>query len=187
MTNFNSVEPGAGSEEAEAALKVVEETFGAVPNLMKMIAAAPNVLQGIMGFNNSVASGGLSSALSERISLRTSALNGCKYCVAVHVLVGEQCGVSRAELIENMNGTDTDPKINAILKFVDSVIENRGKVEQAILNSLRDHGIDNAMILEILAVVGVYTFLNYAQHITQPVFDFPAISEFQPEKAGVAA
>jgi hypothetical protein len=29
-------------------------------------------------------------------------------------------------------------------------------------------------------VIGLYTFLNYAKHLTQPVLDFPIVQEFQP-------
>jgi hypothetical protein len=29
-------------------------------------------------------------------------------------------------------------------------------------------------------VIGLYTFLNYVKHLTQPELDFLAVAEFQP-------
>jgi alkylhydroperoxidase family enzyme len=64
------------------------------------------------------------------------------------------------------------------LNFTKSVVENRGRVNADTLQALRDRGLSDKAILEILGVIGLYTFLNYAKHLTQPVLDFPIVEEF---------
>jgi uncharacterized peroxidase-related enzyme len=179
MSTFNPIEPQTADADAKAALDIVRSAFGGVPNLMKMLAIAPNVLKGVMAFNQEVSSGELQPLLVEQIALLTSAINQCEYCVAVHVHVGQQNGLSRNELINNLRGKSSDSKSQAVLNFTKTVVENRGKVDALEIQSLRECGFSDKAILEILGVIGLYTFLNYAKHLTQPALDFPAVAEFQ--------
>jgi uncharacterized peroxidase-related enzyme len=181
MSIFNSVEPKTANVEAKAAFDLVRAAFGEVPNLMKMLAIAPNVLKGIMVLNQEVTNGELSSSLVEQIALLTSGINQCEYCVAVHVHVGQQTGLTRNELMCNLRGEASDRKSQAVLDFTKTVIKNRGKVEASKVEILRNYGLSDKAIVEIVGVIGLYTFLNYVKHLTQPVLDFPNVEEFRPE------
>ena len=178
---FPTVGKEDASQEAIKALDSVESAFGGIPNLMKKVASSPGVLNGIMSLNNEIMSGCLPSDLIEQIALFTSFKNGCDYCVAVHVQVGQQFGLNRTELIRNMNGQASKPKVQAVLDFVEEVIEQRGNVSANTITRLENIGYNGQEILEILGVVGLYTFLNYAKHLTKPVLDFPKVSEFSKE------
>ena len=179
MSSYELVDPSSASEEQQAVLAQVQAGFGGLPNLFRMVANAPNVLRGILAFNQEVSSGELTKAEIEQVALLASAMNGCEYCVAVHVKVGEMVGVSREELLKNMVGEATDSKISAVLNFVAAVIDQRGQIDQGIVDAVRQAGYSQKAILEILGVVGVYTFLNYAKHLTQPPLDFPKVVEFK--------
>jgi uncharacterized peroxidase-related enzyme len=181
MSTFNPIEPQTADADAKAVLDIVQSAFGSVPNLMKMLAIAPNVLKGTMTFNQEVNSGELEPLLVEQIALLTSAINQCEYCVAVHVHAGQQNGLSRNELINNLRGKASDAKSQAVLDFTKAVVENRGKVDAFRVQALRERGFSDKAILEILGVIGLYTFLNYAKHLTQPALDFPAVAEFQTQ------
>jgi uncharacterized peroxidase-related enzyme len=181
MSIFNSVEPETANVEAKAAFDLVRAAFGEVPNLMKMLAIAPNVLKGIMVLNQEVTNGELESSLVEQIALLTSGINQCEYCVAVHVHVGQQAGLTRNELMCNLQGKARDPKSQAVLDFTKTVVKNRGKVDASKVEILRTYGLSDKAIVEIVGVIGLYTFLNYVKHLTQPVLDFPDVEEFRPE------
>jgi uncharacterized peroxidase-related enzyme len=181
MSAFNPVDPKTANPETKAALDLVQAAFGGIPNLMKMLAIAPNVLQGIMAFNREVTSGELETQLVEQIALLASGINQCEYCVAVHVHVGQQAGLSRNELMCNLQGESSDPKSQAVLNFTRAVVDNRGKVDLSLVNALRGWGLSDKAIIEIVGVIGLYTFLNYIKHLTQPELDFPAVAEFRPE------
>jgi uncharacterized peroxidase-related enzyme len=181
MSTFNPIDPKTANADEKAAFDLVQTAFGGIPNLMKMLAIAPNVLQGIMAFNKEVTSGELETSLVEQIALLTSAMNQCEYCVAVHVHVGQQMGLSRDELLDNLEGDASNPTSQAVLNFTKAVIDNRGKVDESMVVALRDRGLSDKAILEIVGIIGLYTFLNYVKHLTQPVLDFPIVEEFQPK------
>jgi alkylhydroperoxidase family enzyme len=65
------------------------------------------------------------------------------------------------------------------LDFTNAVVQHRGKIDMAMVQALRDHGLTNKAIIEIVGVIGLYTFLNYMKHLTQPVLDFPSVEEFR--------
>lgn len=178
MSTFQPIAPETADAQAQPALAIVQSAFGGTPNLMKMLAIAPNVLTGVMALNQAVNTGDLGLALVEQIALLTSGINSCDYCVAVHVAVGQQAGLSRDELIANLQGESSDPKSQAILNFTNAVVRDRGQVNPAMVQSLRNHGLSDKAIIEIVGVIGLYTLLNYVKHLTQPVLDFPAVQEF---------
>lgn len=180
MSTFNPIDPKTADTNAKAALDLVEAAFGGIPNLMKMLAIAPNVLKGVMAFNQEVTGGELETSLVEQVALLASGINQCEYCVAVHVHVGQQAGLSRDELICNLQGESSDPKSQAVLNFTRAVVNNRGQVDPSLVNALRDQGLSDKAIIEIVGVIGLYTFLNYIKHLTEPTLDFPAVEEFQP-------
>jgi uncharacterized peroxidase-related enzyme len=179
---FNPVEPTTANAEAKDAFEMVESAFGGIPNLMKMLAIAPNVLKGIIAFNREVTNGELETSSIEQIALLTSAINQCEYCVAVHTHVGQQAGLSRNELMCNLQGQSSDPRSQAVLNFTKTVVNNRGQIDPSTVQALRDGGLSDKAIVEMVGVIGIYTFLNYIKHLTQPVLDFPAVEEFQPQK-----
>jgi uncharacterized peroxidase-related enzyme len=179
MSTFNPVQPKTADAETKAALETVQSSFGGIPNLMKMLAIAPNVLKGIMAFNQEVTRGELEPSLVEQIALLTSGMNQCEYCVAIHVHVGQQAGLNRNELIRNLQGEASDPKSQAVLNFTRAVVDHRGKIDALMVQTLREQGLSDKAIIEIVGVIGLYTFLNYAKHLTQPVLDFPSVEEFQ--------
>jgi alkylhydroperoxidase family enzyme len=66
----------------------------------------------------------------------------------------------------------------AVLDFTKAIVNNRGQVEESKVQALREQGFSDKAIVEILGVIGIYTFLNYVKHMTQPVLDFPSVKEF---------
>jgi uncharacterized peroxidase-related enzyme len=155
MSTFKPVEYKTADADATVALDMVQSAFGGIPNLMQMVAIAPNVLKGIMTLNQGVMSGELEPLLIEQIALLTSGINQCEYCVAVHVHVGQQFGLSRDELICNLQGEASDPRSQAVLDFTKAVVLNRGKVDPPTLKSLRDYGLSDKAIIEIVGVIAI--------------------------------
>lgn len=180
MKKFEPVEYLEANEIQKAALDQVQAVFGGTPNLLKMLANAPGILQGYLKFNDALTSASLSPALVEQIALTVSGSNACEYCVAVHVMIGGQFGITRKELLANIEGKADDPKTKVMLCLAKDLVENRGKVSDQVIQNVRNQGISDTLILEILGVVGIYTFLNYLNHLTKPVLDFPKVGEFRP-------
>jgi len=179
MTEFNQVEIEEATGKTKELYDGITKAFGGVPNLFKMLGSTPDMLHAVLQLNSSTTAGKLSAKDVEQIALTVSSVNQCNYCVATHVAVGSQFKIPEAELMNNIQAISDNPKMSAILTFTKEATLNRGKVSDKTVNTLREFGIDNSTIIEILGVVGLYTFLNYLNHLTQPVIDFPII-EYQP-------
>jgi len=179
MSKFKQVEIEEAKGKTKELYDGISKAFGGVPNLFRMLGETPDILEAVLALNASVTSGELSDKDVEQIALTVSSVNACNYCVATHVAVGSQLKIEKSELINNIQGISDNPKMNAILKFTKEATLNRGKVTSKTINELTDFGIKNATIIEILGVVGLYTYLNYLNHLTQPIIDFPEI-EYQP-------
>ena len=166
-------------EQVPANSKPTLDTFtkniGFTPNMMATFAQSP------IAFNAwATLRGSLSKALDvktrESISLAVSEVNGCNYCLAVHSFGAEHARMSADEIILARKGHASDPKRDAAVQFARKVIETRGKVSDADLKAVRDAGYTDANIMEIVALVAMYSLTNFFNNVFDPEKDFPAVT-----------
>src|SRR4051794_24514575 len=74
------------------------------------------------------------------------------------------------------NGQASDPKRDAAIQFARKVIETRGKVGDADLKAVRDAGYTDANVMDIVALVAMYSLTNFFNNMFDPEKDFPAVS-----------
>lgn len=79
MSRLKMVPPEQASDEAKKVLSAVEQKLGMVPNIFKVMANSPAVLQGFMGLFTALGGGKLPAELRERLTLATSQYNKCHY------------------------------------------------------------------------------------------------------------
>ena len=125
--------------------------------------------------------GSLSKALDvktrDSIGLAVSEVNGCNYCLAVHSFAAEHMAkLSADEIILARKGHGSDPKRDAAVQFARKVIETRGKVSDADLKAVRDAGYTDANVMEIVALVAMYSLTNFFNNVFDPEKDFPAVT-----------
>ena len=179
MSRFEQIEIEDATGKTKELYNGITKAFGGVPNLFKMLGENPDILESVLHLNAAITTNELSAKDLEQIALTVSSINACNYCVATHVAVGSQFKIQKSELMNNIQAVSDNPKMDAILKFAKEATLNRGKVASETIKGLTEFGIKNATIIEILGVVGLYTFLNYLNHLTQPVIDFPIV-DYEP-------
>lgn len=185
MQQFAAIDPSTATGETAAAFESAQAQFGAVINLFKTAAHAPNVLSGILALNAEVAkTTELDGKLIEQVAMLTSALNNCDYCVDVHMHVGQSMGLSREDLLLAMQGKASDAKAQALLNFTGQVVRNRGQASPESITQAREFGFSERALLETIGVIGVYTTLQYIRHVTKPDSDFPKVEEFDATRHG---
>lgn len=54
------------------------------PRIMNPVMAVPDALQALLALSRSAESGGIPSQMRDLVVLRSSQINGCGYCVALH-------------------------------------------------------------------------------------------------------
>jgi uncharacterized peroxidase-related enzyme len=104
-------------------------------------------------------------------------VNGCNYCLTVHSFTADHMAKLPAnEIILARKGHASDPKRDAAIQFARKVIETRGKVSDADLKAVRDAGYTDANVIEIVALVAMYSLTNFFNNVFDPEKDFPAVA-----------
>jgi AhpD family alkylhydroperoxidase len=119
----------------------------------------------------------LNAALREQIALAVAGENHCNYCASAHTFLAKRAGVDAAEAALNLDGEASDPRTDAILRFARTVVRSRaGWLESRnALNELRELGVSDAEIVEVLAHIGLNLFTNYFNHVVDTEIDFPRV------------
>ncbi|MGZ5201974.1 MAG: carboxymuconolactone decarboxylase family protein [Telluria sp.] len=154
-------------------MQAVATALGFTPNMMATFAQSPiafNVWATLLG--------SLSKALDvktrDSIGLAVSEVNGCNYCLGVHSFTAEHMAKLPAdEIILARKGRASDPKRDAAVLFARKVILTRGQVTEADLDAVRDAGYTDANLMEIVALVAMYSLTNFFNNVFDPEKDFP--------------
>jgi uncharacterized peroxidase-related enzyme len=162
--------------DSKPTLDVFTKNIGFTPNMMATFAQSP------IAFNAwATLLGSMSKALDvktrDSIGLAVSEANGCNYCLTVHSFTAEHMAKLPAdEVILARKAQASDPKRNAALQFAHKIIETRGKVSDADLKAVRDAGYTDANVMEIIALVAMYSLTNFFNNVFDPEKDFPVVA-----------
>jgi AhpD family alkylhydroperoxidase len=152
-------------------LDEVKKRMGRVPNMTKVMANAPVVLEGYLGLAGALKRATLPGPTSERIALAVGAANDCGYCVAAHTFTGKRVAkLSDAEIEAAKAGTSEDAKEAAAVAFARELTESRGKADPAPVSAA---GWTEEQVLEIVALVALQTLTNYVNKVAETENDWP--------------
>lgn len=179
MSRITQIQPEVATGTAKELLGVVKSKMGKVPNLTKALANSPAALNAYLQFNGALASGMLSAKIREQIALTVGQANACDYCLSAHSTVGKLVGLTPDQILNSRRGHDEDAKTNAILHFSQLVTQTRGRVSDADLQTLRDLGVSEAEITEVVGQVALNLFTNYFNHVANTDIDFPKVEASQ--------
>ena len=62
------------------------------------------------------------------------------------------------------------------MSYQNIIVETRGKVGDADLKMVRDAGYSDANVMEIIALVAMYSLTNFFNNAFDPEQDFPAVT-----------
>ena len=88
MAHFAPVNPDSATGKAAELLAQVQKSLGLTPNMTKVMANSPALLNGWLALSEAVAGGALPAAVRERLAISTAQLNGCEYCLSAHTFIG---------------------------------------------------------------------------------------------------
>ena len=167
-------------EQVPAASKPTLDMFtrniGFTPNMLATFALSP------VAFNAwATLLGSLSKTLDvktrDSIGLAVSEVNGCDYCLSLHSHMAEHMAkLSPEEIIIARQGHAIDPKRHAAVHFARKVVASRGKVADTDVQAVRDAGYTDANIMEIVALVALFSLTNFFNNVFDPEKDFRAVA-----------
>lgn len=175
MPRTTALKPEQVPADSKPTLDAFTKNIGFTPNMMATFAQSPIAFNAWATLRSSL-SKALDLKTRESISLAVSEVNGCNYCLAVHSFGAEHAKMSANEIILARKGHSSDPKRNAAIQFARKVIDTRGNVSDADVKAVRDVGYTDANVMEIVALVAMYSLTNFFNNVFDPETDFPAVT-----------
>lgn len=164
-------------QQAPSALKqtfnTIQKKMGRVVNMFRNLANSPEALNCYLQMSEICDRCSLPKELREEIALVVSQANNCNYCLSAHSAIAKSFGMHEKEILSARKGQSQDKKWQAILKFCKAIIDKRGTVSDADVQELKNQGVTDKELCEIVLVTNLNMFTNYFNKIINTENDFP--------------
>jgi uncharacterized peroxidase-related enzyme len=175
MSRIALVVPSNTETKVAATLSQIKASLGSVPNVFALLANAPVALDGYLSLSKALSRGRLTARQREILALAIAQENECQYCLSAHTALAQATGLSAADALKARFGKTDDPFERALTSFAKNIIRQRGLVSDQELKLARKVGIDDQLMLELVANVALQTLTNYANRLADTEIDFPVV------------
>jgi AhpD family alkylhydroperoxidase len=133
--------------------------------IVAALAAVPELLGPTLAFlGPALSAGSVGVRAKEFAILRTSALQGCSYCIHAHTTVSLDAGLSPTEVRAlrgelSVEESFHDPAEQALIGWIDALAGATGPLPEEVWQAARQHWSEHALV-EISVTVGATMFLN---------------------------
>ena len=126
--------------------------------------------------------GVLSPADRDAVGLCVAAMDGCSYCCQAHGSLAERHGLERTDIAALVcQGEPQDPRLRLISRATRAILETRGKLGMARRRDLIAAGLTESELLELVALIGLYTMATLAANLDDTPVD-PDLRAFSAEE-----
>lgn len=172
MTQFDLHSHESAPEASRPLLKGLEQAFGFVPNLSRVLAESPATLKGYVTLSKIFDESAFTPAERQVIILAINEYNECHYCVAAHSIAAERSGVPGHAIEALREGEPIDdPRLETLRRFTERVVDQRGWLDKEEIQAFIDAGFTRAQVLEVILGVALKTISNYTNHIAETPLD----------------
>lgn len=173
MQRIHSVEPHQARGRTKELFETVEKAFGTIPNVAKVMANSPAVLDSFLALSTAMGGAKIGGKLHQQIKLATSEANTCEYCNSILTQLGKKGGISVNDILDGRKASSSDRRTDAALKFAGAVLDTRGKVSDDEVRAVREAGFSDTEIVEIIGSVVVGCFTNFLNNAAATSLDIP--------------
>lgn len=176
MTQFTVHTLADAPEGSRDRLADIKQGWGFVPNLHAILAESPIALE---AYDRLFALVGQSTLTPVEQQVAYQAINvfhECRYCTAGHTFLSRQAGVPEQAITAVREGRPIDdPKLEALRRFAEQVVETRGKAGDDAVDAFLAAGFTRANVLDVVTIIATKTISNYTNHLTRtPLESFMA-------------
>lgn len=176
MENFSIPIRNEVSVNNQAIFDNLENGLGFVPNLYAYYGKNETALADYLALQNRKST--LKAKEREVVNIITSQINGCRYCQSAHTVLGKMNGFTDEQVLELRKGNASfDSKLDALVKFTASVVENKGNATQESKDAFFAAGYSEVNMIDVVIVVGDKIISNYIHNLTGFAIDFPLAPE----------
>lgn len=164
MTFIETVPEADASGAVAEMYEVDQETFGYLPNLTRAFSVRPDVYAAWRQLNGAIKSN-MDLRTYELATVAAARRLRSSYCTLAHgsVLMAKflEPGAVRA-LVDDYRAADLEPADLAVMDLADKVAADAGSVSQADIDRLRDLGLTDAEIVDVVLAAAARCFFSKA-------------------------
>jgi AhpD family alkylhydroperoxidase len=179
MSVLDQIEMDEARDEVKTMYGDLQRHLGRVPNMIRVMANSPAVLDTYLHFNHALERTTLTPRTRALITVAVAATTGCEYTLALGTALARRQGVSSEELAAAQAGRASDAKTADLLRFVISVVRCAGRVPRAQLDHLRRNDFSDEEIVDAIAAVALNLFRNYFNLVVGTELDAPPVATSQ--------
>jgi len=177
MSKLPQIEPANATGAAAELLAQVQKSLGVTPNMTKVMANSPALLEGYLALSGALSNGAIPAPVRERLALATAEANGCEYCLSAHTYIGANIAHVDAEELDRARSADSsDPHTAALLTFSNAVLRGKGSIKDADLEAARSAAVTDAEIGEVVGHISLNVLTNYFNVLSEVTNDWPVVS-----------
>ena len=171
------ISPISGSTDGTvtAILDDMKARMGKAPNAMATLAQSSAAFNGYHALKKALTRGRLTSRQREIVALVTAQENACQYCLSGHTQAAAAVGLDATDILNARAGKSSNKLDNAIATFAMKVTQQRGLLGDADLVVAREDGVDDSLMVEIVANVALNTLTNYNNRLADTEIDYPVV------------
>jgi hypothetical protein len=139
-------------ERSRPALRQLQSAFGMIPNIAGAMATSPVLINSLVGL--------------------FGVTNACTWAVAFHTALALKEGIDPADVQAIREGRlPKDSKLAALSALARTMIEKRGRLDDADIDRFIAVGFGKDHALEVIAIVAASTITNYTGSVTRTPLD----------------
>lgn len=144
---------------------ICQDKLGMIPNVLKAHAFDIDKLNAFTALYNDLMLGdsNLTKLEREMIAVVVSATNRCFYCLTAHGAAVRQLSGNPAlgeQLVMNWRVAEVTPRQRAMLVFAEKVTLASAQIEESDRQGLRDHGLTDRDIWDVINVAAFFNMSN---------------------------
>ncbi|MGN8200373.1 carboxymuconolactone decarboxylase family protein [Salinisphaera sp. RV14] len=184
MSDFTLHDKTTAPEASQPLLQNSLDGFGMIPNLHAVMAEAPGLLAGYQQLHQLFTETSFDADEQTVVWQSINVEHACHYCVPAHTGIAKQMKVDDdiTEALRNETALPT-AKLEALRDFTLSVVRERGRVGEDVVQRFLDAGYTKRQVLEVVLGVAQKTMSNYVNHLAETPVDKP-FQKFEWHKAG---
>lgn len=168
------IEPEDTTGPAAELLAVAHKGLGVTPNLAKALANSPAALKGYLDLAGALRGGELPVGTGERIALLVAQECTCDYALSAHTFIGTRvAGLTEADVAAARRGRAVDATDAAALALAVALVRGRGVIADAELAAIRDSGLSDRQLAEVVAHIALNVFTTYFAEAARVAIDWP--------------
>lgn len=158
MSRFQIHDDLTAPEGSVAVLRGALASGGQLPNFLGVLAGSPAGLRAYAKFRSELRHGKLTLPTLERIALAVADYYQSEPGIAMHSRAARSAGLELDEVASARQFTSNDPREAALLRYLQALLEERGRAPMHLHEEAREAGWDDEQLLEAIAALALEAF-----------------------------